>query len=183
MLSSHLMKFRAYHIVTYSPYLHVEHSIPTILTIAILTHSASILSNMSNHVSPLACNSFLTNWVSVAISPYYFSQWFKSQSSLLFVDLVILPIFGQVGSPGKLNALKDFWFTFDLFLAILIIVETWVTPTVLLLAGWTWGERQIRLEKVFLSSKRWWQKEREQKNEKGEVWFWKKKFNVFNQAC
>jgi len=39
----------------------------------------------------------------------------------------------------KLNALKDFWFTFDLFLALLIIVETWVTPTVLLLAGGSSG--------------------------------------------
>ena len=31
--------------------------------------------------------------------------------------------------------MKDPWFTFDLFLALLIIVETWVTPTVLLMAG------------------------------------------------
>lgn len=35
----------------------------------------------------------------------------------------------------KWKALKDPWFTFDLFLALLIIVETWVTPTVLLMAG------------------------------------------------
>lgn len=35
----------------------------------------------------------------------------------------------------KWRALKDLWFAFDLFLALLIIVETWVTPTVLLLAG------------------------------------------------
>eukprot|EP00913_Durusdinium_trenchii_P001155 g1062.t1 len=35
----------------------------------------------------------------------------------------------------KLNAFKDFWFSFDLFLALLIIVETWVTPVLLLLTG------------------------------------------------
>ncbi|CAJ1395536.1 unnamed protein product [Effrenium voratum] len=35
----------------------------------------------------------------------------------------------------KINAFKNFWFSFDLFLALLIIVETWITPTLLLLAG------------------------------------------------
>ncbi|CAK9041147.1 Ion_trans domain-containing protein [Durusdinium trenchii] len=39
----------------------------------------------------------------------------------------------------KLNAFKDFWFSFDLCLAILIIVETWVTPVVLLMAGGSSG--------------------------------------------
>ncbi|CAE7559894.1 unnamed protein product [Symbiodinium microadriaticum] len=35
----------------------------------------------------------------------------------------------------KLQAFKDFWFDFDFALAILIIVETWITPLVLLIAG------------------------------------------------
>jgi len=39
----------------------------------------------------------------------------------------------------KLNAFKDFWFNFDCFLAILIIVETWVTPVMLLAAGGSSG--------------------------------------------
>eukprot|EP00438_Fugacium_kawagutii_P012321 Skav221952 [mRNA] locus=scaffold195:571482:586412:- [translate_table: standard] len=39
----------------------------------------------------------------------------------------------------KINAFKDFWFSFDCFLAILIIVETWVTPVMLLAAGGSSG--------------------------------------------
>ncbi|CAE7191390.1 Catsper2 [Symbiodinium pilosum] len=35
----------------------------------------------------------------------------------------------------KYQAFKDFWFNFDFALAILIIVETWITPLVLLMAG------------------------------------------------
>ena len=35
----------------------------------------------------------------------------------------------------KVHAFRDLWFTFDLCLALLIIVETWVTPVILLLAG------------------------------------------------
>jgi len=35
----------------------------------------------------------------------------------------------------KIQAFKDFWFNFDFCLAILIVVETWITPVVLLLAG------------------------------------------------
>ena len=64
--------------------------------------------------------------------------------ALVFPNVFAVPrLFGKCLFQGKLNALKDFWFTFDLFLALLIIVETWVTPTVLLLAGWTVGSTWV----------------------------------------
>ena len=39
----------------------------------------------------------------------------------------------------KVNAFRDLWFTFDLCLALLIILETWLTPLILLLAGGSSG--------------------------------------------
>ena len=95
-------------------------------------------------------------------SLFIFSQWFLKISicPFLFCGICVCPTispcfcvpknFLRKCLPGKLNALKDFWFTFDLFLALLIIVETWVTPTVLLLAGWTWVDWGVVMGVVFV---------------------------------
>lgn len=184
MLSSHLMKFRAYHIiVTYSPYLHVEHSIPTILH---NSHPNPLSKHLVQHVQPC---------FPVGLQFIFDQLSFSRNFSLLFFSMVQISIFPSFCGFGYPSNFRPSWIARKTQRVERFLVHLWP-----LLGyfdyrrnlGHTYSATFSRLDlgweadsvrKGLSQFKKVMAKGREQKNEKGEVWFWKKKFNVFNQAC